>query len=127
MIQPIASQKIAFNATNNEIFYFTSNGGDQVVKNRLTVRKQSDNSVVYQTTVETFLFQHTLPSGTLTNVYKPIPSVCIGSSSVLPTADEQTAYNCIKYSTVDADTLTLKLYAESVPTSAFYVKVIGAA
>ena len=64
---------------------------------------------------------------TLTNVYKPIPSVCIGSSSVLPTADEQTAYNCIKYSTVDADTLTLKLYAESVPTSAFYVKVIGAA
>ena len=67
MIQPIASQKIAFNATNNEIFYFTSNGGDQVVKNRLTVRKQSDNSVVYQTTVETFLFQHTLPSGTLTN------------------------------------------------------------
>ena len=77
------------------------------------------------TTVEgTAYYTYTV---TLTNVYKPIPSVCIGSSSVLPTADEQTAYNCIKYSTVDADTLTLKLYAESVPTSAFYVKVIGAA
>ena len=67
MIQPIASQKIAFNATNNEVFYFTSNGGDQVVKNRLTISRQSDNSIVYQATVETFLFQHTLPSETLTN------------------------------------------------------------
>ena len=67
LVNPIALQKVAFDATNNEIFYFTSNGGDQVVKNRLTIRRQSDNSIVYQTTVETFLFQHTLPSGTLTN------------------------------------------------------------
>ena len=55
------------------------------------------------------------------------PDVMIGAADTLPTADNQTAYDCIKYSTVDADTLTLKLYAESVPTSAFYVKVIGAA
>ena len=67
LVNPIALNKVAFNATNNEIFYFTSNGGDQVVKNRLTVRKQSDNSIVYQATATTFLFQHTLPSGTLTN------------------------------------------------------------
>lgn len=67
LVSPIASQKIAFDATKNEVFYFTSNGGDQVVKNRLTVRKQSDNSIVYQSIVETFLFQHALPSGTLTN------------------------------------------------------------
>ena len=67
LVTPIALNKVAFDATNNEIFYFTSNGGDQVVKNRLTVRKQSDNSIVYQSMVETFLFQHTLPSGTLTN------------------------------------------------------------
>jgi len=66
-VNPISLQKVAFDATNNEIFYFTSNGGDQVVKNRLTIRRQSDNSIVYQATVETFLFQHTLPSGTLTN------------------------------------------------------------
>ena len=67
LVSPIALSKIAFDATNNEVFYFTSNGGDQVVKNRLTIRLQSDNSIVYQATVETFLFQHTLPSGTLTN------------------------------------------------------------
>ena len=37
----------------------------------------------------------------------------------------QTIYDCIKYATVDASALTLKLYAESVPTANFYIKVRG--
>lgn len=67
LVNPIALSVNAFDATNNQTFYFTSNGGDQVVKNRITIRRQSDNVVVYQNTVTSFLFEQTVPSGTLVN------------------------------------------------------------
>lgn len=67
LVNPIALSVNAFSATNNQTFYFTSNGGDQVVKNRITIRRQSDNVVVYQNTVTSFLFEQTVPSGTLVN------------------------------------------------------------
>ena len=67
LVNPIALSKVAFDATNNETFYFTSNGGDQVVKNRLTIRDNSTNVIVYQNTLTSYLFQQTVPSGTLTN------------------------------------------------------------
>ena len=67
MTKPMALSKSAFDASNAELFYFTSSGGDQVVKNRLTIRNNSTNVVVYQATVESYLFQQSVPSGTLTN------------------------------------------------------------
>lgn len=38
MIKPMALSKNAFDATQDQIFYFTSTGGNQVVKNKITIR-----------------------------------------------------------------------------------------
>lgn len=67
MVKPIALTKNAFDATNNEVFSFTSSGGNQVVKNKITIRLNSNNSIVYTNTQETFAFNQTIPSGTLAN------------------------------------------------------------
>jgi len=67
MMIPTALSKSAFNASNAEIFYFTSSGGNQVVKNKLTINNNSTGLQVYTATVTIFDFQQTLPAGTLTN------------------------------------------------------------
>lgn len=64
---PILLAVSAFDATASQIFTFNSIGGDQVVKNQLTIRLNSDNSVVYQEQQESFVYQHTVPANTLTN------------------------------------------------------------
>ena len=64
---PILLSVSAFDATLAQTFTFNSVGGDQVVKNQLTIRLNSDNSVVYQQQQTTFLYQHTVPANTLTN------------------------------------------------------------
>lgn len=53
------------------------------------------------------------------------PDISIGVSGTLPTAAEQTAYECIKYAVASGSTLTL--YADSKPTSAFVINVRGVA
>ena len=61
----------------------------------------------------------------LTAVNTDVPDVMIGAVDTLPTADEQAAFNCIKYAVVDDVAKTLTLYAEILPASLFYVKVRG--
>ena len=67
LVKPIAQGISAFDATQDKTFSFTSSGGSQVVANRLTIRLQSDNSVVYQNKVTSYRFEQTVPSGTLEN------------------------------------------------------------
>lgn len=67
MVKPIALNKNAFDASNSEKFSFTSIGGNQVVKNKITIRLNSDNSIVYTNTQETFEFGQTVPANTLIN------------------------------------------------------------
>ena len=67
LVKPIAQGISAFDATQDKTFIFTSSGGSQVVANRLTIRLQSDNSVVYQNKIETYRFEQTVPANTLTN------------------------------------------------------------
>lgn len=65
MVKPIASKITAFdaNSTSPQVFSFTVNGGNQVVKNRLTIRNQEDNFIVYQNTVTSYSFeQSVIPS-----------------------------------------------------------------
>lgn len=63
----------------------------------------------------------------LTNVYKNVPDVSIGASSGLPTTAQQTAYDLLKYVTVDDAVPCLYLYASAIPTDAFYINVEGVA
>ena len=49
LIRPILYSTSAFDATASKIFNFNVSGGDQVVKNRLVISKQSDNTIEYVT------------------------------------------------------------------------------
>ena len=64
LISPIP----AFDATEQYIFTFTVGAGsDQIVANRLVIRNNETNTVVYDEKQETFQFQHTVNAGELTN------------------------------------------------------------
>ena len=67
LVKPIAQGISAFDARHDQTFSFTSSGGNQVVANRLTIRLQDDNSIVYQNKVKSYKFQQTVPANTLAN------------------------------------------------------------
>lgn len=59
------------------------------------------------------------------HVYVESPTVDIGSSGVLPTVAEQESYNLLQYVTVDDTVPCLYLYSSAIPTTAFYISVVG--
>lgn len=59
------------------------------------------------------------------HVYVESPTVDIGASGVLPTVAEQESYNLLQYVTVDDTVPCLYLYASAIPTTAFYISVVG--
>lgn len=67
LIRPILYSIPAFDAINSQTFNFNVSGGDQVVKNRLVISKQSDNTIVYDNIQTTFAFRHVVPENTLIN------------------------------------------------------------
>lgn len=67
LTRPILYSVPAFDATNQYTFSFNVIGGDQVVKNQLTIIDQSNNQIVYQQQQITFTFTHTLNANTLVN------------------------------------------------------------
>lgn len=69
MAKPIVSEVTAFDATQEQTFYFTTNDGDQVVKNTILIVKIEDETetVVYTNTVESYEFSQTVPANTLNN------------------------------------------------------------
>ena len=60
----------------------------------------------------------------LNHVYNANPTVMLGYDTP-PEAIYQTAFNLIKYITVDSTALTLKIYAESIPANDVSIQVIG--
>ncbi|MEI6296298.1 MAG: hypothetical protein WCO84_01455 [bacterium] len=64
---PILLSKVAFDATAETTFNFQSIGGDQVVKNRLIIRNNSTNAIVYEQEQVSFQLRHIVPLNTLTN------------------------------------------------------------
>lgn len=72
LITPILYEIKPQNATKDITISFDVKGGDQVYRNNLVIERQSDNVVVYNQTIESFLWQHTIPANTLQNgvVYK---------------------------------------------------------
>lgn len=67
LMTPIALQKDAFDAEQPQEFSFTVTGGNQVVKNELTIRDNDTDEVVYHKIVETYKFSQTVPANTLSN------------------------------------------------------------
>lgn len=67
LTKPILYNIAAFDSTTEQIFTFNVIGGDQVVKNQLTIINQDTNEIVYQEIQTTFSFRHVLAANTLIN------------------------------------------------------------
>lgn len=67
MVQPIAQSVPAFDARYSNKFEFVSNGGNQVIANRLVIRNNDNNSEIYNKKIESYRFEHEIPANTLQN------------------------------------------------------------
>ena len=66
ILQPIKS----YSAIDTHDFGFYYQGSSQIVKNNLVIERTSDNSVVYNKTIDSFALFHTVTGGSLTNGYE---------------------------------------------------------
>ena len=67
LVTPIGVAIPAFDASQEQVFSFTVQGGDQVVGNILTIIDNDTSEVVYTNQVESYVYNQTLPAETLTN------------------------------------------------------------
>lgn len=67
LTKPVGQSINAFDARQPQTFSFVSKGGDLVVKNKLVIKNNETNEVVYQKSVTTYQFQHVVPANTLKN------------------------------------------------------------
>lgn len=67
LTKPVLYNLAAFDADNKQVFRFYTQGGSQVVANKLTIKNNSTLAQVYQDTETTFAYAHTVPAETLTN------------------------------------------------------------
>ena len=67
LTKPILLTTVAFDATNEHTFIFNAIGGSQVVKNKLVIRNNETNDIVYSEEQETFRFEHKVEADKLTN------------------------------------------------------------
>ena len=67
LMTPMLTTIESFDATKGQKVSFVVTSGDQVVKNRITVRNNSTNEIVYQNTIETFELENEIPANVLSN------------------------------------------------------------
>lgn len=65
--KPILYTVSAFDATQPHTFYFNVIGGNQPVANRLVIRNNATNAVVYDKRQDTYRYEHTVLENLLTN------------------------------------------------------------
>ena len=67
MVKSIGVNIAAFDASSDYTFTFKSSGGNQVVKNKITIKNNETNEIVYTNTIESYEYKQTVPANTLTN------------------------------------------------------------
>lgn len=68
LTKPILLPIPAFDATQDYMFTFTvQTTGAQITANQLTIRRQTDNEIIYDEKQETFKYEHVVNAGELTN------------------------------------------------------------
>ena len=107
MVKPIGVNKVAFDKSNASDFYFTSVGGDQVVKNKIIIRLNSTNAIVYQNTVTSFIFKQTVPSNTLTNnTYYNFSFITYDINNVASAESDPLSFYCYTTPTITFNNIT---------------------
>lgn len=67
LVTPVGVDVPAFDASANQEFKFTVQGGDQVVGNTLTILDAYTSEIVYEHTVVSYTYRQVVPAGTLDN------------------------------------------------------------
>lgn len=78
LTRPVLIGVPSFDATQSFTFTFTvQSGSSQIVANQLTIRRQSDNTIVYDEKQETFKYEHVVNANELVNgtYYNAVVSV----------------------------------------------------
>lgn len=77
---PVLNEVPVFDATKPYTFTFEYYGASQITQNTLTIRKTQTLEVVYQQTVNTYSYAHTLPASTLQNNETYVATISVGGS-----------------------------------------------
>lgn len=64
---PTLMQQNAFDATQAHVFTFNVYSGSQITGSKLTIKNNATLATVYEGTVTSYAFEHTVPANTLTN------------------------------------------------------------
>lgn len=64
---PTLMQQNAFDATQAHVFTFNVYSGSQITGSKLTIKNNATLEIVYDGTVTSYAFEHTVPANTLTN------------------------------------------------------------
>lgn len=102
LTRPVLFNVSSFDATKDKLFKFdVSAGGSQITANRLIIREQSNNTIVYDGRVESFKYEHLLPANTLTNgkYYNAFITVYSKEGVSLPSAPIQ--FRCYTQPTLE--------------------------
>lgn len=67
LVKPVLNTVDSFDAINQQVFTFNYNGAEQIVKNKLTIRENLRNEVVYSQSQNGLKYEHILPANTLKN------------------------------------------------------------
>ena len=89
LIRPTLIAVPSFDATQSFTFTFTvQSGSSQIVANQLTIRRQSDNQIVYDEKQETFKYKHVVNANELVNgtYYNAVVSVFDAEDNQSPTS-----------------------------------------
>ena len=100
LTQPILYSTVPFDASTSHTFVFTVIGGDQVVKNKLTIQNADTLAIVYSVETTTFRYEHTLPSGTLTNGTQYLAYIqTINATGDISIASDTISFQCLTAAT----------------------------
>lgn len=114
---PILYQVAAFDATSDQIFTFNVVGGDQVTGNRLIIKNNVTNDTIYDQTVTTYAYTHTVPANSLTNnIYYNATIQTINASGQSSTASSAIQFYCYETPVI---TITNMPVNNLIPNSSF--------
>lgn len=106
LVKPICFSVNAFDKSNSNIFYFQSNGGDQVVKNTLNIYNNTTGALVYSHTESTLRQQQTLPpnaNGITNGVYYNYTFVTYNSNNQASAESSPIGFWCYTTPTLTLD------------------------
>lgn len=114
---PILFPVAAFDATQPMTFRFNVVGGDQVTGNRLIIKNNVTNDTVYDQTVTTYTYTHTVPANSLTNdIYYNATIQTINASGQSSTASSAIQFYCYETPVI---TITNMPVNNLIPNSSF--------